>query len=230
MAQRLQDYVIALTPLHFLLKQKANMFKLLFDIFPVILFFASYKWGEKNPEASQELANQLFSHFTVASSIAKEQAPIILATAIAIAASIFQIGYLLISRKKIDAMLWISFIIISVFGSATIYFQSDVFIKWKPTIIYWCYAGAFLLGQYVFKKNLLKALLGSQLTMPEDVWNKLGLAWVVFFIAMGALNLYVAFHYSQSAWVSFKLYSIAALPLFLIGQSFFIAKYIEEPK
>lgn len=206
------------------------MFKILFDIFPVILFFASYKWGEKNIEASQELANQLFAHFTAASSIAKEQAPILLATALAIAASIVQIGYLLISRKKIDAMLWISFIIITVFGGATIYFQSDVFIKWKPTIIYWCYAAAFLLSQFIFKKNLIKTLLGSQLTMPDLVWNKLSLAWAAFFIAMGALNLYVAFHYSQSTWVSFKLYSIGALPAFLILQSFFIAKYLEEPK
>ena len=81
-----------------------------------------------------------------------------------------------------------------------------------------------------FKKNLLKTLLGSQLTMPDLVWNKLSLAWAAFFIAMGALNLYVAFHYSQSTWVSFKLYSIGALPAFLILQSFFIAKYLEEPK
>ncbi|MDO8179352.1 MAG: septation protein A [Undibacterium sp.] len=205
--------------------------KFLFDIFPVILFFASYKWGERHVDAAQQIANQYLSGLISGNSLNAEQAPILLATALTIIASIAQISYLLLSKKKVDAMLWISFIIIAVFGSATIYFHSDTFIKWKPTVLYWCYAAAFLLGQYVFKKNLLKAAMGSQLTMPETVWAKLSLAWIAYFIFMGILNLYVAFYggFDQSTWVSFKLYSIGAVPVFVILQSIFISKYIQEP-
>lgn len=204
------------------------MMKFLFDVFPVIFFFIAYKFGEKNAEASQQMANELFSHFTAGNGVGAEQAPILLATALAIVASIIQVGYLLLSKKKVDAMLWISFIIITVFGSATIYFQNDAFIKWKPSIIYWCYGIGFLLGEYVFKKNLLKAVMGTQITMPDEVWRKLNLAWVAYFAAMGIINIYVAFSYPQTTWVSFKLYSLGALPVFLIFQSFFLAKYIED--
>lgn len=206
------------------------MMKFLFDVFPVILFFITYKWGEKNAESSQQIANQILSHLTAGNGIGLEQAPILLATALAIVASVIQIAYLLISKKKVDAMLWISFFIITVFGSATIYFQNDAFIKWKPTIIYWCYGLAFLLSDFFFQKNLLKVAMGGQIVMPDEVWRKLNLVWITYFLVMGILNIYVAFGYPQSTWVSFKLYSIGALPIFLILQSFFLAKHIQEPK
>ena len=203
--------------------------KFLFDVFPVILFFISYKLGESHVDIAQQLANTYLSGIVSGNSLTAEQAPILLATALTIIASVFQITYLLISKKKIDAMLWISFIIISVFGSATIYFHSDTFIKWKPTVLYWCYATAFLLGQFIFKKNLLKTAMGSQLTMPEPVWAKLSLVWIAYFFLMGILNLYVAFSFPTTTWVSFKLYSLGAVPAFIILQSIFLAKYIEEP-
>lgn len=205
------------------------MMKFLFDVFPVIFFFITYKWGEKNAESSQQIANQVLSHFTAGNGISLEQAPILLATALAIVASVIQIGYLLISKKKVDAMLWISFFIITVFGSATIYFQNDAFIKWKPTIIYWCYGVSFLISDFFFKKNLLKVAMGGQIIMPDDIWRKLNLIWAAYFIGMGILNIYVAFSFPQTTWVSFKLYSIGALPVFLILQSFFLAKHIQEP-
>jgi intracellular septation protein len=203
--------------------------KFLFDVFPVILFFISYKLGEKHVEIAQQLANTFLSGFVSGNSLSAEQSPILLATAITIVASIGQISYLLLRRKKVDAMLWISFIIITVFGSATIYFNSETFIKWKPTVLYWCYATAFLLGQFIFKKNLLKTVMESQITMPESAWTKLSLVWVGYFVLMGLLNIYVAFNFPTSTWVSFKLYSLGALPAFAILQSIFLAKYIEEP-
>lgn len=203
--------------------------KFLFDVFPVILFFISYKWGERHADFAQQIANQYLSGFISGNSLSIEQAPILLATAITIIASIAQITYLLLSKKKVDAMLWISFIIITVFGSATIYFHSDSFIKWKPTVLYWCYASAFLLSQFIFKKNLLKTAMGSQLSMPDAVWSKLSLVWVAYFITMGCLNLYVAFNFPTTTWVNFKLYSLGAIPAFIILQSIFLAKYIEEP-
>lgn len=203
--------------------------KFLFDVFPVILFFVAYKLGENHSEIAQQLANQYLSGLVSGNAPSLEQSPILLATALTILASVAQIAFLLLRRKKVDAMLWISFIIIASFGSATIYFHSETFIKWKPTVIYWCYAGAFLLGQFLFKKNLLKTAMGSQISMPETVWATLSLVWIAYFFLMGILNLYVAFSFPTTTWVSFKLYSIAAVPAFLIVQGFFLSKYIKEP-
>lgn len=202
--------------------------KFLFDVFPVLLFFITYKWGESNSSAAQQLATNYLSNLVSGGVPSLEQSPILLATAVTILASIAQISYLLLRRKKVDAMLWISFIIVTLFGSATIYFHSETFIKWKPTVIYGCYAASFLLGQFFFKKNLLKAAMGSQLSMPDPIWAKLSLIWVAYFITMALVNLYVAFNFSTSTWVSFKLYSIATLPAFIIAQSVFLSKYIEE--
>lgn len=203
--------------------------KFLFDVFPVILFFIAYKLGESHTDIAQQLANQYLSGLVSGNAPSLEQSPILLATALTILASVGQIAFLLLRKKKVDAMLWISFIIIAAFGSATIYFHSETFIKWKPTVIYWCYAAAFLLGQFIFKKNLLKAAMASQISMPEAVWSKLSLVWIAYFFLMGILNLYVAFSFPTTTWVSFKLYSIAAVPAFLIVQGFFLSKYIEEP-
>ncbi len=203
--------------------------KFLFDIFPVILFFIAYKLGENHNELAQKLANQFLSDFISGHQVSLEQGPILLATALAIIAALLQIGFLLFTRKKIEAMLWISFIVIVGFGSATIYFHSDTFIKWKPTVISWCYAAAFILGQFIFKKNLIKTAMSSQIQLPEPVWEKLSLAWIGYFLLMGGLNLYVAFNFSQSAWVSYKLYSLALIPIFIVAQGIALAKYIEEP-
>jgi intracellular septation protein len=204
--------------------------KFLFDVFPIILFFISYNRAEKFPAESQQLANQFLSQLTTGNAISIQMAPILLATTIAITASILQIIYLKIRNSKIDLMLWISFATIIIFGSATIYFQNDVFIRLKPTIIYWCNAAGFLISNYIFKKNILKVTMEKEVALPDQVWDKLNLAWVGFFIVMGGLNLYVAFHYEQATWVTYKLYSLASLPLFLIIQGVFLAKHMEEPQ
>lgn len=202
--------------------------KFLFDIFPVLFFFIAYRLGESHAETAQALANQFLSGFVSGNQISLDQGPILLATALAICSSLIQVIYLLIRRNKIDPMFWISFIVIIGFGSATIYFHSDTFIKWKPTVISWCYAAAFFLGQFVFKKNLIKTAMSSQLKLPEPVWEKLSLAWIAYFILLGVLNLYVAFNFSQSVWVNYKLYSLALIPIFIVIQGIFLAKYLEE--
>ncbi|MBC3884878.1 septation protein A [Undibacterium griseum] len=203
--------------------------KFLFDVFPVILFFVTFKWGESHPQAAQSYTAEYLSSFISGGISSAEIAPILLATAVTLAASIIQITSLLIRRKKIDAMLWISFIIIMVFGGATIYFHSETFIKWKPTVLYWCYAGAFFLAQFIFKKNLIQTAMGSQITLPDIIWSRLSLAWIAFFVTMGLVNLFVAFQFSTSVWANFKLISmIAIMPAFIIVQSLFLSKYIEE--
>ncbi|MBC3875353.1 septation protein A [Undibacterium flavidum] len=206
------------------------MMKLLFDLFPVLLFFLSYNQAEKYPTVSHQLANQFLAGLTSGNAVSLQMAPILLATAIAVIASVMQITYLLLRKRKIDLMLWISFFIVSVFGGLTIYFQNDTFVRIKITIIYWMFAIGFAFGFYVLKKNFLKVSMGGEISMPEEAWSRLNLAWIAYFVIMGAANLYVALNFAQSTWVSYKFYSFFALPVFVIGQTFFLMKYIEEPK
>lgn len=207
------------------------MKKFLFDLFPVILFFVIFKWGQGNPADAQALLGHYLSGFMAGGTLQESHAPILLATAVAILATFGQIGYMLVRRKKIDAMLWISLAIITVFGGATIYFNNPTFIKWKPTILYWCFGAGLLISQFLFQKNLIKTMLGAQITLPEPVWFKVNLSWAAFFVAMGFVNLAVAFAFglSESAWVNFKLFGFTALMiLFVVGQSMFLSKYIKE--
>ncbi|MFZ6725641.1 septation protein A [Undibacterium sp. MH2W] len=203
--------------------------KFLFDLFPVILFFVTFKWGEGHVPAAQSLVEKYLSSFVSGGISDPALAPILIATAVTLIASIVQISSLLIRRKKVDAMLWISFIIIMVFGGATIYFHSDTFIKWKPTVLYWCYCGAFVLAQFVFKKNLIRTVMEAQVKLPEQVWSNLSLAWAGYFFVMGLLNIYVAFQFSTDTWANFKLISMVGItPAFIVVQSLFLSKYMEE--
>lgn len=203
--------------------------KFLFDLFPILLFFGIFKWGQGSPESAQALANDYLGAIVAGGTVSAGQAPILLATAVAIVASFAQIGYLLIRRRKVDTMLWISLAIIAVFGGATIYFNNETFIKWKPTVLYWCFAGALLVALAMFKKNLIRAAMGKQITLPEPVWDKLNLAWIGFFISMGFINLYVAYSFSTDAWVNFKTFGLMGLMLvFIVGQTFFLSKHIKD--
>ncbi|WP_428719061.1 septation protein A [Undibacterium curvum] len=203
--------------------------KFLFDVFPVLLFFIAFKWGESNPAMAQEWVQHFLSGFIADGKTPVEVAAVIFATAITLLASVLQISYLLLKRAKVDAMLWVSFITIMVFGGATIYFHSETFIKLKPTVLYWCYGGALLLSQLIFKKNLIKAAMSAQVQLPESVWSRLGLVWIAYFTLMGLANLFVAQQFSTSTWATFKLVSLVGImPAFIIGQSLFLSKYIED--
>lgn len=208
--------------------------KFLFDLFPVILFFAVFKWGGGHNDAAHGLVNQFLSGFTAGGVVTPEQSPIILATAIAILASIAQIGYLLIRRKKIDGMLWVSVFVIVLFGGLTIYFNNKTFIMLKPTILYWCFAIGLAYSQLFLKKNMIRTMMEEQIKLPDQVWQRLNLAWIAFFTFMGLLNLFVAFVLfkgNDDAWVNFKLFGGMGLMFaFVVCQSVFLAKYMEEPK
>jgi len=208
--------------------------KFLFDLFPVLLFFGFYKWADGNADSARDFVNHYLSSFISNGVVTSTQAPVILATAVAIIAAVTQILYLLIRRKKIDGMLWLSVSVIVIFGGLTIYFNNDVFIKWKPTILYWCFAAALLVSQVLMKKNAIRSMMEAQIKLPDAVWQRLNLAWIAFFAFMGVLNLFVAFvlfRDNTSAWVNFKAFGGTGLTFaFAILQSFFLAKYIEEPK
>jgi intracellular septation protein len=206
--------------------------KFLFDLFPVILFFGVFKWGEGNQAAAHALVTQYVSGLISGGAIAAAQAPIILATVVGIIATVLQIGYLLVRRLKVDAMLWVSLGVILVMGGATIYFHDDNFIKWKPTILYWAFALGLLVAQVFMKKNAMRALMGAAMKLPDAIWTRVNFAWMGFLFAMGALNLFVAFVVfkgNTSAWVSFKLFGFTGIMfVFIIIQSLLLSKYMQE--
>ena len=208
--------------------------KLLFDFLPILLFFGVFKFAEKNEAGAFALANALVGNLIADGGLKADQGPIILATLTAIVASVVQVSYLKLRGRKVDIMLWVSFGVITIFGGLTIYFHNEDFIKWKPTIIYWLQAAATLIALAIFKKNLIRQVMESQIKLPDDVWDKLTYAWIIFFFALGVVNLlaaYVIFKGDTSGWVSFKLFGMNGLLLaFIVGQTFYMSKYIEDEK
>ncbi|MDL2358060.1 MAG: septation protein A [Pseudomonadota bacterium] len=206
--------------------------KFLFDLFPVILFFAVFKWGEGHQDAAGGIVSHYLSGLVSGGAVAAAQAPIMLATVVGIVATVLQIGYLLVRRRKVDGMLWLSLGIIAVMGGATIYFHDENFIKWKPTILYWAFGLALLVSQVFMKKNLMRKVMEETIKLPDAIWTRVGYAWMWFFMAMGVLNLFVAFVVykgNTSAWVSFKLFGFTGIFFaFIVGQSLLLSKYIIE--
>lgn len=178
------------------------MSKLLFDLFPVILFFVAYK-----------------------------AADIYVATAVVIAATFAQIAWVWFRHRRVEKMLWVSLGLVVVFGGATLLLHDENFIKLKLTIFYWVFATVLLGASLFMGKNLIRSLLTSQgkFEMPDQVWRLLNNMWIAFFVFMGGLNLFIAQNYSTDVWVNFKLFgSFGLMIVFLVAQGFIIAKYIKE--
>ena len=176
--------------------------KFLFDLFPVVLFFLAFK---------------LFD--------------IYIATATAIAATFLQIGWLKWRGRKVDTMMWVTLVIIVVFGGATLALHDETFIKWKPTVLYWLFGAVLAAAELAFRKNLIRAALAEQVTLPDRVWTRLNWSWAGFFVLMGAANLYVAFNFSTDTWVNFKLFGGMGLMLaFVVAQALLLARYVEEKR
>ncbi len=174
--------------------------KLLFDLFPVILFFVAFKLGD-----------------------------IYIATGIAILASIVQIGWLKVSRKPVEPMQWASLVIIIVFGGLTLLLRDETFIKWKPTVLYLSLAAALGVARWMFRRNLIERLMGAQIKLPGAIWDRLNLAWIVFFSCMGALNIWVAYTFSTDIWVNFKLFGTMGLTIaFVIAQALYMSRFAQD--
>ncbi|HJY77970.1 MAG TPA: septation protein A [Burkholderiales bacterium] len=174
--------------------------KFLFDLFPVVLFFVAFK---------------LFD--------------IYVATGTAIVATFAQIGWLKLRGRKVDKMMWVTLAIIALFGGATLALHDEMFIKWKPTVLYWAFGIALVAAELLYRKNLIRAALAEQVSLPDRVWTRLNWSWAAFFVFMGAANLYVAFNFPTETWVNFKVFGGAGLMLvFVILQAVFLARHIEE--
>ena len=177
--------------------------KILLDFLPVIVFFAVYKFTND----------------------------ILLATAVLIPATLLQMLYSWKVQGKIEKMQLVTLVLVVLLGGATLAFQDKAFIQWKPTIVNWLFAVGFLATQFIGDKTVVERLMGSSMELPKVIWSRLNLAWVAFFIAVGIVNLYVAYNFSEEIWVDFKLFGMLGLTiLFIVLQGLYIAKHAKEPE
>jgi len=148
-------------------------------------------------------------------------------------ATLLQVVILKAARKPVDRILWASLGVVIVLGALTLWFNNEAFIMWKPTVVYWIMGLGFLLTEVVFKKRMLKQMMGGQLDVPEAIWTRVGWAWALFFVGMGFLNLYVAFVLyagNTDAWVNFKTWGTLVLTLlFIVAQGVYLSRHALEP-
>jgi intracellular septation protein len=172
--------------------------KLLVDFFPIVLFFAAYKMAD-----------------------------IYVATLAAMVGAVLQVGYTWLRTRRFETMHLVSLVLIVVFGGATWFLRDPTFIKWKPTVLNWLFAVVFLGSQWIGNAPIIQRMMGSQLELPAVIWRRLNLAWTLYFVVIGGVNLYVAFNYEESVWVNFKLFGMLGLTFaFVLLQSFFLAKHM----
>jgi intracellular septation protein len=175
--------------------------KLLFDFFPILLFFIAYKFFD-----------------------------IYVATGVAIAATFLQVAISWFRTRTVATMQLVALAIIIIFGGLTLYLHDEQFIKWKPTVINWLFGGAFLASQIFGRQTAIERMLGSNLSLPKLIWRRLNLLWVVFFLSLGGANLFVMSHFDRDTWVNFKLFGMLGLTVvFIVLQSLYLSRYIVEP-
>lgn len=202
--------------------------KILFDFLPILLFFVTFKYAEGNADWAAEFASAHLGALVSGGAVGQKEAPVLLATLVVIVATVAQILWLVLRGKKVDLMLWVSLGLVVVLGGATVWFHSETFIKWKPSVLYWVMGLSFWISQVFFRKNLLQTLMGQQLELPPAVWQRLSFAWVAFFALMGLLNLYVAYSYSTDTWVNFKLFGgVGLMLLFTLAQGLYLSRHMK---
>lgn len=176
--------------------------KFLFDLFPVIAFFIAFKIPEDPHQG------------------------VLLATAMAIVASLIQVAVFWLKNRRFETLHLATFALILVLGGATLLLQDERFIKWKPTAVNWLFGTVLIGSQLIGKKNLVQRMLGGKIDLPGAVWNRLNLSWGLFFLSMGAANLYVAFHFETETWVNFKVFGSMGLTLlFVLVQALYLVRH-----
>jgi len=175
--------------------------KLLLDFFPIVFFFIAFKMYD-----------------------------IYVATAVLIIASLVQTCAHWLMHRRFEKMHVITLILVCVFGGLTLMLQDEMFIKWKPTVINWLFAIAFIGSQFIGKKSIIQRMMGDHMVLPANIWLHLNIAWTLFFIVLGIANLYVAYNFDTETWVNFKLFGLLGLTfVFVIVQSLYVSRFIQEP-
>lgn len=173
--------------------------KILLDFLPIVLFVAAYKFYN-----------------------------IYVATGVLMAATVVQMALVYLIDRRLQTMQKVTLALILLFGTLTLVLQDDRFIKWKPTVLYGAMAIALAVALWILKKNYLKLLLGSQMELPDGVWMRLNVAWVIYCAFMSAINAYVVLNFSTEAWVEFKLWGYAFPLVFLVAQGIYIAPHLKS--
>jgi len=174
--------------------------KFLFDFFPILLFFAAY---------------HLYGIYA--------------ATAVAMVASVVQIGAGWLLWRKVERMHWISAGLIVFFGGMTLILHNPLFIMWKPTILNWLFALVFLGSAWIGSKPLVQRMMEHVIQVPREIWHRVNWAWVAFFFVSGVVNILVAYQFSQTTWVNFKLFGLMGMTfVFMILQGLYLGMYAER--
>ena len=169
--------------------------QLFIDFFPVIVFFVVYK---------------IYGIYAAT-----------LAIIIAMAA---QIAYQWIAHRKVNNMLLVSGALVAVLGGITLALRNPVFVQWKPTIVNWLFAAAFLGSQFIGRQTLIERVIGHAIQLDAAMWRQLNMIWVVNFLVLGAANLYVVYNFDEDTWVNFKLFGMFGLTILTaVGQALWIA-------
>ena len=198
--------------------------RLIIEFLPIIAFFAAYKFYTLMPEPVVESVNALMPFVFTAGN---EADSIYFATLIAIVISGLMVLLHFIKHKDLNKNQTITFVLFIIFGGATIFLRDPAFIKWKPSVINLAFAGLFLGSAFIGKKSLAERLLGQAIKAPRRVWLTVNSAWVIFFIFVAAINLYIAYNFSEQIWVNFKLFGMTGLTVaFIILQMIFLSRYI----
>lgn len=195
--------------------------KLLIDFLPIVIFFIVYKMAPQCIETISPLLNaEQIQQLT-------DMPAIVLATAVLIPATMLQILYTRLTTGKIETMHLVTLGLVVVMGGATVILQDKTFIQWKPTVVNWLFAAAFLGSSFIGEKTILQRMMGQNLSLPTPAWQNLNYAWVAFFTFSGIANLYVAYNFSEDIWVNFKLFGLLGLTiLFIIAQSFYLYRFM----
>jgi intracellular septation protein len=202
--------------------------KILLDLLPVILFFVAYTAAKRVPDESASFIAGLLGAVGAGEGLDPAQAPILVATLVAVLATVAQVAWVLLRHGKVPKMLWMNLAIIVVLGAATLLLRDETFIKWKPTVVYWLFGGVIAGGQFL-GRNVIRSMMGTQMNLPDPVWARLAWSFAAFFAAMGLLNLFVAYNFSTDAWVNFKLFGgIGLMFAFLIALRLVLARHLED--
>ena len=176
--------------------------KFLFDYFPIICFFVAYKFSN-----------------------------IYTATAVTIGASLLQLTVYWVIHRRFETLHALTFVFIVVLGGSTLLFHKDIFIKWKPSVIYWIFAITLISSQFFSAKTLMERMLSDKINLSTRIWRRLNMSWAIFFAFLGFLNLYVVYHFDTNAWVNFKLFGTLGIMLvFIIAQALYMTRHMEQQK
>ena len=201
--------------------------KFLFDFFPVALFFLVYKFFADLPASWIAAANQLP---LMALNQSEPKDAILLATLVIILATIVQNALYFVMHRRFERMHLITLGILLVFGTLTLFLKDPLFIKWKVSIINWAFGLAFIGSQFIgSRKTLTERMMSNAIQVPAPIWQKTNIMWAAFFIAVGIINLIVAYNFSEDVWVDFKLIGVMGLTFaFIIAQIFYLQRHAIE--